>query len=172
MKTFAKLAIYSRDEQGMITYCGLESWSSLHALLSHYFCDTVQPQCDTLLGWPHMYVTWYRHIGIGSNSAPTPPSPKVQGADSVAAAVNSGDATLSKITSISDAKTFVENSGVTNWKFTGRASAEGFAVWIRANRSEIDTENYAPELYEYLSSVGENPADYDVNLQGATPDEI
>lgn len=66
------------------------------------------------------------------------------------------------IDSISDAKTFVENSGIVNWKFNGGASAEGFAVWIRANRSEIDTEDYAPELSEYLISVGENPSDYDV----------
>lgn len=64
------------------------------------------------------------------------------------------------IYSTADAKTFVENSGILDWKFTGNASAEGFAVWIRANRSEIDTKNYDTELTEYLISVGENPTDY------------
>lgn len=68
--------------------------------------------------------------------------------------------TTIKIDSISDAKTFVDNSGVTDWEWTGSASADGFAKWLRANRVEVNDENYDAELREYLVSVGEKPADY------------
>lgn len=65
-----------------------------------------------------------------------------------------------QISSITDAVRFVDNSGVVDWKWTGRASADGFAQWIRANRSEMDRDDYRAELREYLMSVGGNPADY------------
>lgn len=89
-----EIAIYSRDDQGLVTYVGSHWWPSLQDLLVYYFREDDQPEHDILVGWPHKYVTWYRGLGIGSHSAPTPPSPKVQGTDSVAAAVNSGDATF------------------------------------------------------------------------------
>lgn len=61
-----KFAIYSRDDSGMVTYVGVQSWPSLYCLLSHYFRDDAQPEHGALLGWPHTHVTWYRDIGIGS----------------------------------------------------------------------------------------------------------
>ena len=62
-----------------------------------------------------------------------------------------------RIESVSDAKTFVENSGVADWEWGEKASAAGFAAWLRANRSEIDGEDYTAELRAYLVSVGEAP---------------
>lgn len=68
--------------------------------------------------------------------------------------------TTINLDSLSDAKTFVSNSGVADWEWTGSASANGFATWLRANRSTVDSEEYDAELREYLTSVGENPANY------------
>lgn len=66
------------------------------------------------------------------------------------------------ITTTTDAETFVNNSGVADWDWGELASAEGFAEWLFRNRSEVDTRNYHGELREYLVSVGEDPADYDL----------
>ncbi len=65
-----------------------------------------------------------------------------------------------KFTSRRDAHTFVQNSGVENWEWSGNASAEGFADWLYANRDSADTADCQAELSEYLDSVGENPGDY------------
>jgi hypothetical protein len=71
-----------------------------------------------------------------------------------------GDADMIKIESRIDAQTFVYNSGVAEWEWGGNASAEGFALWLRANRDSVDRDDYDNELREYLISVGEDPADY------------
>ena len=66
------------------------------------------------------------------------------------------------INTITDAKTFVSNSGVSEWEWGDGASPEGFARWIRAHRDEIDESSYGPELAAYLASVGQDPADYGI----------
>jgi hypothetical protein len=65
-----------------------------------------------------------------------------------------------RIESTADAKNFVENCGLVDWEWTGNASLEGFAAWLRQNRSEVDRNDYDGELREYLTSVGENPDNY------------
>lgn len=64
------------------------------------------------------------------------------------------------LNSITDARTFVSNSGVADWEWGGSASADGFAVWLRANRDTVDAADYDDELRAYLRSVGEDPAAY------------
>jgi hypothetical protein len=65
-----------------------------------------------------------------------------------------------EINTIQDAETFTQNSGVYDWSWGGKASAEGFVEWVYRNCSEIDSEDYDSELEKYLVSCGENPAQY------------
>ncbi len=65
-----------------------------------------------------------------------------------------------KINTSHDAETFVANSGVIDWEWSGKASANGFAEWVYLNCRKIDRNNYDTELRAYLTSVGENPSDY------------
>jgi len=64
------------------------------------------------------------------------------------------------INSFSDAETFVNNSGVSNWEWGGEASAEGFTQFVYRNYEEINEDNYIEELRSYLTTVGENWKDY------------
>ena len=65
-----------------------------------------------------------------------------------------------KFTTRADAQTFVQNAGITDWAWSGNASADGFADWIYRNRDAADKDDFDAELREYLESVGENPGDY------------
>ncbi|MDH4319443.1 MAG: hypothetical protein OEV64_13715 [Desulfobulbaceae bacterium] len=65
-----------------------------------------------------------------------------------------------KINSIDDAAIFIKKAGMDNWKWTGKASAEGFADWVHRNCGEIDKVVFDEELAKYLISVGENPTGY------------
>ena len=67
---------------------------------------------------------------------------------------------MNKLITVTDALDFVANSGVAEWEFGGRASAEGFAKWLFDNRSEVNPYDYGAELRQYLLSVGEDPSDY------------
>lgn len=64
------------------------------------------------------------------------------------------------INSITDARTFVNNSGVSDWEFGGTASADRFAEWLYRNRDDVSREDYDADLREYLISENENPQDY------------
>lgn len=64
------------------------------------------------------------------------------------------------INSVTDARVFVENSGVAEWTFGGNATAEGFAEWLFRNRRSVNPDGYNAELIEYLISVGQDPSDY------------
>lgn len=68
--------------------------------------------------------------------------------------------TTMNIQSIADAKTFVDNSGGSEWEWGGSASLEGFTEWVYRNTSKIDSDNYDAELKKYLISAGEAPEDY------------
>ena len=46
-----------------------------------------------------------------------------------------------KFTTRRDANTFVQNAGITDWAWSGNASADGFADWIYRNRDAADTDN-------------------------------
>ena len=67
------ISIYTRDDQGLITYHGPKGWSSEGAFLLHHELDDVEPEYERLQGWPHTQVRWYRHpdamsyaaVGIG-----------------------------------------------------------------------------------------------------------
>ena len=65
-----------------------------------------------------------------------------------------------RIESITDAKNFVFNSGVSDWEWSENASANGFARWVFDNCRTIDSENYDDELRNYILSAGDAPADY------------
>jgi hypothetical protein len=70
---------------------------------------------------------------------------------------------------ISGARTFVNSSGLVDWKWNGRASADGFAEYLFRNSDSVGPdsvptdEDYTEILREYLISVGENPSDYGVS---------
>ena len=66
------------------------------------------------------------------------------------------------IDSITAAQTFANNTGAADWTWVADASAEGFAKWVWDNCEEIDRDNYDAELRQYLESVGENPAEYNL----------
>ena len=67
------VSIYTRDEQGLVTYKGSQDWSSEGHFLLHYELADVEPEEERPLGWPHTRVRWYRNpdaptsaaIGIG-----------------------------------------------------------------------------------------------------------
>lgn len=68
-----------------------------------------------------------------------------------------------------DARTYVDNSGVADWEWSGMASAERFAAWLYQNRDgmgnddpRIAREEFDRALTEYLLSEGENPDEYSV----------
>lgn len=65
-----------------------------------------------------------------------------------------------KFTTRQDAVTFVQNAGVTDWEWSGSASAEGFTDWLYTHRDAADTDDCTAELREYLASAGSDPADY------------
>lgn len=68
-----------------------------------------------------------------------------------------------EFTTITDAQTFVSNSGVADWDWGNNASNEGFAEFLYKNydgMSRDDEVAFEAALTAYLTSVGENPADY------------
>lgn len=69
---------------------------------------------------------------------------------------------MMKIDSITDAKTFVSNSGVADWEWGDKASAEGFAQYVRDNCDYIDRYDYNDTLRAYLISEGEDPSLYGI----------
>ena len=63
------LAIYTRAEDGTIAYRGYEEWESEGQCLAWHFRADEKPEKETLFGWPHKRVTWYRGIGFGGSDA-------------------------------------------------------------------------------------------------------
>ena len=59
------IAIYTKDDQGLLAYHGEQQWDSLDQLLRHYSRDDETPQSEALSGWPHARVVWYGDLGIG-----------------------------------------------------------------------------------------------------------
>lgn len=72
-----------------------------------------------------------------------------------------------QFTTINDARTFVENSGVYEWVWSGTASAEGFARYLWENVDTVDVNDYDYHIAKYLLSVDEDPSDYGVTLKKA-----
>jgi len=72
---------------------------------------------------------------------------------------------IMKIETITDAEIFVQNSGVHDWDWGEYASSDGFAVWIFANCSEIDRDEYQEELNRYLVSVDRCQGEIDLTSQ-------
>lgn len=70
------------------------------------------------------------------------------------------DKQIVMFTTIDDAHGFVQNSGVLDWRWAGKASADGFAGYLWRHYNQIDADAYDAELRAYLESVGENPSDY------------
>ena len=62
-----KIAFYTRDESGMISYKGIEDWPgfSLQEVLDHYFRGDETPETEQMMGWPHETVAWYGDLGVG-----------------------------------------------------------------------------------------------------------
>ena len=65
-----------------------------------------------------------------------------------------------EITTRQDAECFVGNSGVADWEWENPASAMGFADWIWRNCDYISFDDYDHELANYITSIGQNLADY------------
>lgn len=69
-----------------------------------------------------------------------------------------------KMNTIDDAEIFLKETGIKRLKWTGQASAEGFAEWVSQNCNEINTVVFDHELTGYLTSIGEDPARYGINM--------
>lgn len=58
-----KLAIYSRDESGLIRYLGVQHWESASQMLKFYGRDDKTSEQESLVGWPDSAVTWHGDLG-------------------------------------------------------------------------------------------------------------
>lgn len=65
-----KIAIYSRDEQGLITYQGEQAWDSRQQVIEYYFLDA-KGETEQVLGWPHNAITWHGNTGFGEAAKAT-----------------------------------------------------------------------------------------------------
>lgn len=61
---------------------------------------------------------------------------------------------------ITDAQTYVANSGIADWEFGGFASTGDFAEWLYWNFTSFEEEIFDDLVAEYLISVGEDPDEY------------
>lgn len=68
--------------------------------------------------------------------------------------------TIVKIETITDAETFVDNSGVADWEFGGEASIENMANWIYNHCNEINTNDTESIIIQYLFCTHQHPKDY------------
>lgn len=64
-----KLAIYTRNDAGQMTYRGEQEWESIDQLFEATYGWTTkpsdfEPETYELMGWPHTEITWYGDIGI------------------------------------------------------------------------------------------------------------
>ena len=59
------IAIYSKDDAGIITYIGVKDWTSRQQVLDHYMRADETPHTETARGWPHPSITWHGNIGFG-----------------------------------------------------------------------------------------------------------
>lgn len=63
------LAIYHRDDQGLVTYHGEQEWDCREDVLDEY-CQPRQPdETELMYGWSHPAVTWHGRIGFGEGAA-------------------------------------------------------------------------------------------------------
>lgn len=59
------IAIYTRDESGLVGFKGTEDWNGVRQALEYYCRDDETPETVKMMGWPHDSVTWYGDLGIG-----------------------------------------------------------------------------------------------------------
>lgn len=59
------IAIYTRNDDGSITYQGEQAWDSRDQVLQHFFRDDQPASSEKMEGWPHSIVTWHGDIGFG-----------------------------------------------------------------------------------------------------------
>ena len=57
--------IYSRDDQGMIRYHGIQQWESLDQCLRDTYDHEFEPETEPVMGWPNEYITWFGNKGVG-----------------------------------------------------------------------------------------------------------
>ncbi len=62
-----KFHIYSKDDGGMMEYCGEQEWDSLADILAYYCVDHCQPEAADLAGWPTATLTWYGNLGVAQS---------------------------------------------------------------------------------------------------------
>jgi hypothetical protein len=63
----AMIAIYTRDDAGLITYLGQQDWGSRAQIIEHYYL-TETPEHERLLGWHHPSVSWHGNTGFGEDA--------------------------------------------------------------------------------------------------------
>lgn len=61
------IAIYTRDESGLITYRGKRDWDSRAQVIDYYSLPETG-KSERLLGWPHASVTWHGDLGFGEDA--------------------------------------------------------------------------------------------------------
>jgi hypothetical protein len=63
------LSIYTRDEQGIVSFEGQQGWSSEFQFLEHFDLLDVEPQEERVKGWPHSRVRWFVRDGAPTIAA-------------------------------------------------------------------------------------------------------
>jgi len=71
-----------------------------------------------------------------------------------------------KITTLSDAKTYAENCGASDWEWKDGASIDGYAkfLWAQYGGENFNMSDSDISLAEYIISVGQDPADYSLPM--------
>lgn len=60
----SNIAIYTRDESGLITYRGEQGWDSREQVIE-YYCLSETAESEAMMGWPHASVSWHGSLGFG-----------------------------------------------------------------------------------------------------------
>lgn len=58
-----KLAIYSKSEDGLVTFRGVEDWQSPMQMLEDCRQHDCDPEPSEMVGWPDAEVIWHGNTG-------------------------------------------------------------------------------------------------------------
>lgn len=60
-----QLAIYTRDEGGIVEGPRYQQWESKQQALEYYIRDDEPLETEHVMGWPHKAIEWHGSIGFG-----------------------------------------------------------------------------------------------------------
>ncbi|MFG0229450.1 hypothetical protein [Achromobacter sp. 413638] len=59
------IEIYSKDEQGLISFHGEQGWDTREEAVDYYCQSGERTFVEQVMGWPHGAITWVGNIGFG-----------------------------------------------------------------------------------------------------------